>query len=884
MGKGVMNNYLKIKKVFKRRGLIVLLILLFQSMLVLGQSNIEKRQIIIDSETNTIEKLFAKIKNDLGIEIGYSSNEIDVSRKINIPSGNTELGKIMEEIFPEDTFRILWKNDKVLIKKIRRDSGNANQIFGYVIDAESGEKLLGATIYDSNSQTGVSTNNYGYFSLATFGENADLTIRYLGYQNQEIKIEHTKDTLVNITLQPIDQFLEDVVITDDRLAEKVVSTESGVVEIPIERIKALPALAGEIDVLKNIQQLPGVQMVGEGTSAYYVRGGNYDQNLILLDEAPVYNPSHALGFFSVFNGDAIKDLTFYKNHIPVKYGGKLSSVLDVRMKEGNKKKYHVSGGLGLISSRLSVEGPIAKDRASFLVTGRRTYADFIWRTISNDEATKNTSIYFYDLNAKMNYKIGEKDQLFVSGFFGRDVNEIEVQQYGIIWDNKTLTMRWNHLYSSKLFSNASLIYSKYNYDIGLNDFADGVTWESFIEDYTAKMDFDWFANASNHVRFGFSSTFHNIAPGKVSEAGYEDLNMSDADALEHVLYIEDRINISEKLNIEVGLRGTAFQNIGESTLYHYNDDYIANDSVYYPKGDIYNTFFALDPRVSASYALNPQSSLKFSYDHTSQFIHLLQNNLIPFSSFDQWLISNPNVAPQYANHFNFGYYRYLGGPGIGLSADVFYKQMLNQIDAADHAQLLLNKYLEGDVREGKGHAYGFEVSLEKSKGDVQGILGYSFLRAQRTIRDINNGKIYNAPFDKPHTIQAALTWNASRRIDVGMNWIFSSGGPITLPSETFYYNGKSVPVYNGRNQYRMPDYHRLDLSLTLKRKKTQNVKNHSTWVFALYNTYFRKNPSAVFSSQKLDLDYIDIIDPTVQEIYKTWLFSIVPSVTYNFNF
>ena len=834
----------------------------------------------------TVEELFDKIKNDLGVEMGYLPAEIDLSARIHLEAGRYTLGDVLEKLFPKSSYRLLWKPGKVLIKKVEalREDGADRRIYGYVADATSGEKLVGATVQNSHDLSGVTTNVYGYFSLRARPQVDTLFVRYLGYRSKEVTVPGEDDAFLVIELEPANQVLHDVMVTADPLQDKVSNTETGVFRMDVSELKALPALGGETDVIKSIQLIPGVQTVGEGTSAYFVRGGNYDQNLILLDEAPVYNPAHALGFFSVFNGDAIKDLTFYKSHMPAKYGGKISSVLDIRMKEGNRNEHHVSGGLGLISSRLCVEGPIAKDKSSFIVTGRRTYADLIYRTVSADEATQNTALYFYDLNTKANFQLGEKDRVYLSGFFGQDVNRIDLQQYGIVWDNSTVTLRWNHLYSNKLFSNTSLIYSRYNYTIGLNAEAGNIDWKSFIEDYTAKIDLDLFASASHQISFGLASTLHNITPGRTSDPGFNDMSLSDADALEHVLYADDEIRFTDKITVEIGVRATAFQNMGAATLYTFDENYERTDSAFYGKGTLYNTFFSVDPRVSVNLQLNKHASVKVSYNRASQFIHIVQNNLIPFSTFDQWIISNPNIKPNYAHHFNLGYYRYVEKYGLAFSADTYYKKMLNQIDAADHAYLLLNKYIEGEMRTGKAYAYGFEVSVEKPEGVVQGRIGYTYARAKRAIRDINKGRTYNAPYDKPHTIQSSVAWFASRRVTLGANWVYSSGGPVTLPSGTFLYNGKSVPVYEGRNQYRMPAYHRLDLSLTLNRRQKPGMKNHSSWVFSVYNAYSRKNPMTIFASQKLDSEGVDIIDPSTQAVYKTWLFSIVPSVTYNFNF
>jgi len=850
--------------------------------IAIGQSN---SQIVhLKKDQFTIGEIFQQVRDELGMEIGYVENEVKTEKIVDLPVGEYTLEGLMTHLFPQPEYKVLIKSGKVLIKNTGSATNKRDHIYGYVSDGETGEKLIGATLFNNNSKTGTTSNNYGYFALPVEGETVSIQVRYLGYKTKTISLQALSDQPVNIQLSPNDKLLGDIVITDNVLDDRVRSTEIGLTKLSVERLKAMPSLGGEPDVLKSIQLLPGVQTVGEGTSAYYVRGGNHDQNLILLDEATVYNPAHALGFFSVFNSDAIKDLSFYKAHIPSEYGGKLSSVLDVRMKDGNLNRHSASGGVGLIASRVMLEGPVIKERAAYMISARRTYADFIWKTISSDEATKNTTIYFYDLNTKLNFKLGKKDHVYLSGFFGRDINEIDVQQYGVVWDNTTLTVRWNHLFSDNLFSNTSLIYSKYNYDIGLSGSANNLSWKSTIEDFTTKLKFDWFPGHNFAIDAGWSSTFHRILPGRASETALGHLSLSNANALEHVAYLTHNIEFSDRFKISMGLRGTAFQNIGPTTLYQFDGNYQLTDSTTFKKGKIFNTFLSLDPRISANFTLNRQSSLKASYNKTSQFIHFVQNNLIPFSAFDQWIISNPNIKPQYAHHFNLGYFRNLEPYGLGLSAEVFYKKMENQLDAADHAQLLLNKYVEGAMRSGFGEAYGLEARLEKPAGVWQGFIGYTYSRAKRTIKDINGGRQYNASYDKPHSAQSSVVYQPSARISCGINWTYSSGSPATLPSETFNYEGHQVPLYSGRNQYRMPAYHRLDLSVTLNRKNTRQVRNESSWVFTLYNTYFRKNASTVFSSPMLDSEGIDVIDPSELLIYKTWLFSIVPSITYNFNF
>ena len=429
-------------------------------------------------------------------------------------------------------------------------SGEGVRIYGYVFDASSGERLFGATLFETSFGVGVVSNKYGFYSLDISKGEIQLHLQYLGYNSQKHALQIQADSSINFYLTPKDYYLETIVVSSDILEEKVASTESGKSEFTMEFMQKMPALAGEADLIKYIQILPGVKTLGEGNSGYYVRGGNFDQNLILLDEAPVYNPSHVLGFFSVFNPDAIRDIKFYKNHMNARYGGRLSSLLDVSMKEGNNKKMHASGGIGLISSRLTLQGPIVKEKSSFLLTARRTYADLIWQTFSSDESTKNTSIYFYDFTAKMNFILSNENTLFLSGFFGQDINKIETQQYGINWGNRTGTFRWNHVYSTNLFSNVSLIYSNYNYNLELDGRNQRIDWNSRIEDLTLKMEYDWYLNSRNYLQFGLQSTYHDISPGETIIPEAQQLNLSKANALEHAIYLSDEITISDPFKID----------------------------------------------------------------------------------------------------------------------------------------------------------------------------------------------------------------------------------------------------------------------------------------------------------------------------------------------
>lgn len=854
-----------------------LLVLLFLACQQVAFSQVENLRVEVGRGQHTIQDVLDSIKSQQDITVAYA---IQLDRHVHLEQTSYTLQNLLSTLFPDTQYEMQWKEDKVLVR--RKVGEMFARIHGYVFDISSGERLFGATILDRNTGQGTVSNKYGFFSIETPSSNVELQVQYLGFETEITGFTIQGDTTMNLFLAPKDFYLETVVVSTDKLEDKIVGT-TPVSEFQMEFIQKMPSLGGEADVLKYIQILPGVKTVGEGSSGYFVRGGNFDQNLILLDEAPVYNASHALGFFSVFNPDAIKDIKFYKNTISARYGGRLSSLLDVGMREGSNKDWRITGGIGLISSRLTLQGPVIEERSSFMISARRTYADLIWQTLSSDESTKSTTLYFYDLNAKFNYMLNERNTLYLSGFFGQDVNEITTQQYGVNWGNRTATFRWNHVYSSNLFSNLSLLYSNYQYNLNLDGRNIPVDWKSKIEDVTIKLEFDWYLNNRHFIQTGFHTTYHDISPGETGVADGQYLNLSKSNALEHAIYGSDEIRIGDRLILEAGLRFSAFQNLGEATLYQFDESALPVDSIFHPSGSVYHTEMALEPRISASYTLKPGFSLKTSYNRVVQYMYLISNTMMPFTTFDVWLTSNSQNQPQFVDHFNLGLYKYFPTKGVGLTVDFFYKQLYNQVDAADHAYLLLNRYIDGQLRSGNGEAYGTEITLEKSTGKFRGFLSYTYSRARRTISGINNGNTYNAPYDKPHAISISLAADVTKRSVLGLNWQYTTGGATTLPTETYVSGNRTVPIYSGRNESRLPAFHRLDLSWTLKRRK-EDVKNKSYWVFGVYNAYFRKNASTLFVSQELDNEGVSVVNPAIQKAYKYWFFSIVPSITYNFDF
>lgn len=744
-------------------------------------------------------------------------------------------------------------------------------------DSSSGETLIGATVFVDGSQQGVSTNVYGFYSLSLTPGKYSINFSYIGFNSKKVDIDLTENKKLDIELQPFSlEIGEAVVEGEQEKDEHISSAEMSTVNMKMETIKKMPAFMGEVDVIKAIQLLPGVATVGEGSSGFYVRGGSVDQNLILLDEAPVYNASHLLGFFSVFNPDAIKDVQLYKGGIPAQYGGRLSSVLDIRMREGNTKKFTAEGGIGTVSSRLTIETPLAKDKGGLLISGRRTYIDAFLQ-LSNNEQLQNTKLYFYDTNLKAHYKLGENDRIFLSGYFGRDVSGFS-DLFRIAWGNTTGTARWNHIYNSKLFSNLTLIYSDYDYELGAEDPSVGFIWKSNIRDLSAKLDYTYYLNLRNTIRFGVIATNHKIDPGAARGTGDNSIlneqRMPISRSMEYGIYLSNEQSITDAITANYGIRYSVFQNIGEGTYWNYDDAFEPLDSVYNSSG-AYNTYGGFEPRFGISFRLNERSSVKASYNHMIQYLHLASNSTSS-SPLDIWFASSPNVKPQLADQVAVGYFRTLQKWGIEASAEVYYKTIDNSIDFKNHAALLLNKHLEGELRIGQGRSYGLELLFQKQQGKFTGLLSYTLARSERKIPEIADGW-YPTKFDKTHDLALTGSYQFNDRISLSANFVYSTGAAVTIPTGRFEYLGEIVPVYSERNGGRMPDYHRLDLSLSIQNKKNKLRRVQIEKVFSIYNVYYRKNPYS--------LNFVaDPDQPGVTRAEMTYLLPIVPAITINFKF
>lgn len=751
-------------------------------------------------------------------------------------------------------------------------------VSGYVRDASSGEVLIGASVAVVNATTGTQTNPYGYYSLRLPTGTVQLGISYLGYERQIITFRLSRDTTLQVALVPTGQLISEVVVVGETFNDPLLKPQMGVTRLDIQNIRQIPAFLGEVDVIKAIQLLPGVQATSEGGSGFSVRGGSPDQNLILLDEANVYNPSHLLGFFSVFNNDAVKSVELSKGDIPAEYGGRLSSVVDVRMNDGNLQKLGAQGGIGTISSRLTLEGPLQRDRSSFMLAGRRTYAD-LFLYFAKDEELRNNSLYFYDFNGKANYVINDRNRIFLSGYLGEDI--FRNDNFRIGWGNQTATLRWNHLFGPNLFSSFSLLTSRFDYKLGIPPQQENAfDWSARMEDFTLKADFTWYAGMNHTVKFGTIGTYHQFNPGSVtptgSDAPWTTIQVPRQQALQDGIFVSHEWKFSPRIVVKYGLRVSRFSNLGEAVQYQYDDNYAITDSASYRKGEVFNRYWAAEPRFSMAWQMVSNTSLKAAYNRNVQYVHLARNSTAG-TPLDIWFPSSPHVKPQLGDQWSAGIFHNLPLYAVETSLEGFYKRNRNAIDFRDHAELLLNDNLEGELRFGRAWSYGVEAMIRLTEGKLNGWLSYTWSRTFREVPEINGGNPYPASYDRPHDVSVVLNYGISRRLIAGANWVYATGSPVTFPTGRFTIGNFVVPVYSDRNAYRLPDYHRLDLSLTLKGKGNRERRVNGEWNLSVYNAYGRKNPWVINFIQEDDAP-----NQTFAEM--TYLFGILPAITYNFKF
>ena len=763
---------------------------------------------------------------------------------------------------------------------------------GVVYDENSNETLIGANVIIPSLQTGTVSNEYGFYSITLNQGIYEIQISYLGYTSIKQSIDLNNNKTINFKLTENSENLDEVVISNDAEKLNIRKPQMSINSLSINTIKQIPVVLGEVDLIKSITLLPGVTNAGEGSSGFNVRGGAVDQNLILLDEATIFNTSHLFGLFSVFNPDAIKDIKLYKGGIPAKYGGRVSSVLDIYQKEGNSNALNVNGGIGLVSSRLLVEGPLKKEKGSFLIGGRSSYVHLFLPLFDIDNIA-----YFYDLNTKLSYRLNNSNSIYLSGYFGRDVFEIS-DSFENSYGNAVFNFRWNHLFSDKLFSNLSLIYSDYDYDLKLN-FVE-FEWTSGITNFNLKYDLKHYISDKFNLNYGLNSIYYKFNPGNISptsdSSSINPFKLIDKYAFENAVYIDAEHQVTNKLALSYGLRVSSFIRLGQDELNIYqngspltfNQDFgiyeKANpiNTENFDRKNIIKSFLNLEPRLSLAYQLNENTSLKASYNNMNQYLHLLSNTSSP-TPLDVWTPSGKYIKPQLLHQFALGYFKTINNNSYSLEVESFYKTLKNRIDYIDGADLIANNAIEQVILNGEARAYGLEVLLKKNKGDFQGWIAYTFSKSEQQTRGrntsetgINNGKWYNTPYDKTHDISITASYFLNKEWTLNANFLFQTGLPTTLPNGQYVYNGLSIPTYESRNSSRLSSYHRLDISAKYTPKSEIAKKWKNEWVFGIYNIYNRKNASSLsFRENKITGS---------NEALRLSLFGIIPSVSYNFKF
>ncbi len=763
---------------------------------------------------------------------------------------------------------------------------------GYIKDIESGETLIGANVFIKETATGATTNEYGFYSISIPSGDYNVEFSYLGYETQKEKIQLNVNTTFTVELSEEGIMFTEIVVTSEAEDENVTKTEMSTNELKIKTITKMPALLGEVDVIRSIQLLPGVSTVGEGATGFNVRGGGVDQNLVLLDEAPVYNSSHLFGFFSVFNPDAVKDVKLYKGGIPSRYGGRLSSILDVRMKEGNSKKLAVSGGVGFIFSRLAIEAPIIKDKMSFIVAARRSYADILAKPFLSGSLA-DSKLNFYDLTFKTNYKISEKDRIYLSAYLGRD-NFGFGDDAGFSWGNSTATFRWNHLFSEKLFANFTTYYSNYDYQINFgSDDTNSFDWSAGIVNYSLKSDLSWFLNPKNLITFGGQGIMYEFSPGNaigVSDGETRDFSVDKKYALEAGIFAENEQTINSKFSLQYGLRLSYFNYMGKGTAYEFTEvapgqrKQLSGTPTTYDQWESIQDYINLEPRASVKYQVNKTSSIKASYNRMFQYIHLVSNSTAS-TPLDVWTPSTNNIKPQRADQYALGFFKNWLGNNYTSSVEVYYKDFNHLVDYVNGPDLFVNPLLEAELLDGRGRAYGLELQVEKTKGKFTGWFSYTLARTERKVTGVNDDKWFASRFDQTHNFSTTAFYELNKRWTFSANFVLNTGTPATFPTGRIEQQGYVIPnVASGsRNNVRIPAYHRLDISATLAGKEKAGKRWKGDWVFSVYNVYNRRNPFSIFFRQP-DERVLDGEATKTEAVQFSVIGNFIPSVAYNFSF
>jgi hypothetical protein len=860
--------------------------------------NTQDQPLTLHYDRVPVRTVLDAIESSTGLTFSYGSRLFDDSEIVTVHLEEVSLATALETLFRDKSIRFVLVEKQIVLKKQRRReiSGSGDPapellvrrytVSGHVRDVSSGEVLIGATIAVAGEALGTISNDYGFYSLTLEGSHDSLVCTYVGFRNQ-VRVLSGADQSLDFELVEKRQELTEVVVFGDEIMESLQTARSSDQKVRPSSVKKMPALFGEKDVIKSLAAIPGIKFFGDGSTIFYVRGGSRDQNLVTIDDAPVYNPTHMLGLFSTIVPDAVRDIQVYKGDFPAKYGGRLSSLVDIRTKDGNMQRFGMDGSFGLLSSRLSIEGPIWKDHISYFLSGRRSY---FLRTLQQANSDLQ-DLHFADLHFKINYRINDRNRVYFSVYNSEDNFEVASGAgniNGINWQNAAATLRWNHLFSDQLFSNTTLYASRYDYFLNTN-IVNGDYWNAHIDNFSLKSDFTWYISPTNTFRFGGRIAQHFMNPGNFYR-NHQVLPLpfviSTRSANESNIYFSNQLLLAPDVSLRVGLRLTAWNNIGPAVEYSFDGN--RPDSAHYAAGQIYHTYVTGDPRLALVYELDHRDLLQFSYSRTSQFEHLITNSISPFSTLEVWLPSGPQIKPQRADQLTIGYTRELREGGLKLETEVYYKYMRNQIDYRDHAQLLMNPFIERELRFGNGNAYGMEVMLSRKSGRLNGWISYTLSRSFLTIEGINSGDPYPSYGDRPHDLSVFFSYRLRPRLELSANFIYMTGSPFTAPTAFYYYDNIQVPIYFKRNNDRLPDYHRLDVALNWDLRKKEGRFDHEL-IFSVYNLYGRKNPVAIHFN-KIENASGQLVTPydfySAPELIPTqfYLYSFVPSVSYHFSF
>ncbi len=871
-----------------KRHFILIVFYFFVLFGIKAQSVDLQQKININVVDKPLKEVLDEISSKAQVLFSYSNEQVDDNRIVSIVARNMELKLVLNKLFRDLNIEYIIVEKQIVLKS-KTSTGEKSKksiqkytISGYLRDAETNEVLIGATVRIAGTNKGIFSNAYGFYSLTLPEGNYTFQFSYIGYQTNSVTVNLDKDLQLSQKLKLDETDLQMVVVTDKEDADILDNNPLKIISLAKSTIKKTIGLNGEASVVRTLNSIPGISPYGDGSVLFYVRGGNKDQNLIIVDEAPIYNPSHMLGFFSSIDPDAINTIKVSKGNFPVQYGGRLSSLIDIRTKDGNMNRFSFFGNLSPFTGSLGIEGPFVKEKASYRLTLRSSTMNWFFKRQPGD-----LNMEFYDLHFKLNFKLNRKNRLYFSFYAGSDIVEsfkTGTNTYAMSWENITATIRWNHLFSDRFFSNLTLYSSKYDYFL-FTSIEDNQYWNSLIGNLSLKDDFTYFFNPDNTLRFGFEINTHYFNPGNLNDEYFEKI-VSASSALQTVIYAGYEKKLSDLLSINISLRGMNWNNTGPATIYSFNDNYFVTDTAYYSEG-VFHSYFNAEPQVELIYAQNKNTSYKLSYNHHVQYLNLLSNSVSPFTSLDVWMPAGPNIKPQIADQIVLGFYKKM--PEIKFTAELYYKKMYNQIDYANHASMFLNPYIEGELRFGSAKSYGIELFLSKTKGRFTGWLGYSYIRAFKTIKDVNNNKQFPAAYDKPNYITLNLSYKPAERWQFNMNWVFSSGIRFSAPTGFYYYRGQSIPVYTEKNNAKLPDYHRMDISASYILNKNTDTKFKHRIMFSVYNLYARENPVSVnFNKIKTETgNYVvpsDIISERRLLPTQIYLFGMVPSISYTFKF